>query len=90
MSEVVETLQARLDEASLSLSSMEEERVRLEGQVEAREEEIARLGRQMGSDSNLEKVPCFFPEFFILSPSAAAAAALSSLSICPSLRFETK
>lgn len=56
LSELVETLRARLEEASLSLSSLEEERARLESQVEAREEEIARLGRQIGSDSNLEKV----------------------------------
>lgn len=56
LSELVETLRAKLEEASLSLSGMEEERVRLERQVEAREEEIARLGRQIGSDSNLEKV----------------------------------
>lgn len=56
LSEVVEALRARLEEASLSLSGMEEERERLERQVEAREGEIARLGRQIGSDSNLEKV----------------------------------
>lgn len=30
--------------------------MRLERQVEAREEEIARLGRQVGNDGNLEKV----------------------------------
>ncbi|CAM9818746.1 unnamed protein product, partial [Ectocarpus sp. 12 AP-2014] len=35
---------------------MEEERARLEKQVESREEEIARLGRQAGSDTNIEKV----------------------------------
>lgn len=56
---MVETLQARLEEASLSLAGMEEERARLERQVEAREEEIARLGRQIGSDSHLEKVILF-------------------------------
>lgn len=39
---------------------MEEERVRLERQVEAREEEITRLGRQIGSDGNLEKVRLAF------------------------------
>lgn len=64
MSEVVETLQARLEEASLSLAGMEEERARLERQVGAREEEIARLGRQIGSESNLEKVICF-PIFIV-------------------------
>lgn len=53
----VETLQKQLTEATSSLSSMEEERIRLEEQVEAREKEIARLGRQLGNDSTLEKVP---------------------------------
>lgn len=52
----METLRGRLEEASLSLAGMEEEKARLEEQVEAREEEIARLGRQIGSDSSLEKV----------------------------------
>ncbi|CAM9543030.1 unnamed protein product, partial [Ectocarpus sp. 13 AM-2016] len=56
LSDVVETLRARLEEASQSLSGMEEERARLEKQVESREEEIARLGRQAGSDTNIEKV----------------------------------
>lgn len=56
LSGIVETLRGQLEEASLSLSGMEEERQRLEGQVLAREEEIARLGRQIGGDSNLEKV----------------------------------
>ncbi|CAM9311506.1 unnamed protein product, partial [Ectocarpus fasciculatus] len=56
LSDVVETLRARLEEASQSLSGMEEERARLEKQVESREEEITRLGRQTGSDTNIEKV----------------------------------
>ena len=54
---MVETLRERLEEASASLAGMEEERVTLEKQVEAREKEIARLGRQLGNDSTLEKVP---------------------------------
>eukprot|EP00904_Undaria_pinnatifida_P002863 jgi/Undpi1/12578/HiC_scaffold_6.g02247.m1 len=58
LSSVVDTLRERLEEASSSLAGMGEERARLERQVEAREQEIARLGAQIGggSGSNLEQV----------------------------------
>lgn len=58
MSSIVETLQGKVEQAALSLAGMEETRRGLEEQVEAREEEIARLGKQIGSDSNLDKVYC--------------------------------
>lgn len=52
----METLREKLEKASASMSGMEQQRAQLQEQVEAREEEIERLGKQIGSGSNLEKV----------------------------------
>lgn len=56
LSAVVDTLREKLEKASASISALEEEKTWLQGQVDAREQEIERLGKQINADSNLEKV----------------------------------
>lgn len=52
----MEALRARLEQASESMEGLVEEKARLEKQVEAREEEITRLGKELGADLHVEKV----------------------------------
>lgn len=56
LSGIVEALRARLEEASESMEILAEEKARLSEQVSAREEEIKRLGKQLGSDGHVDQV----------------------------------
>lgn len=53
LSTLAETLRRKLEEASAVISGLEEEKARLQSQVGSREEEIARLGKQISADGNL-------------------------------------